>query len=119
MPHKFHLYLINTNIKKILPELFSKKIIFIIFSGSEERKREAERRKSEFERKKSTFSAEKSESAAEEAAAIVPARRIADRIRVFSGPITTSEEEEEADRKREEEEQRRHQEFLAKRGVFS
>ena len=31
----------------------------------------------------------------------------------------TSEEEEEADRKREEEEQRRHQEFLAKRGVFS
>ena len=78
------------------------------------------RRKSEFERKKSTFSSERSFEI-EDPAPVLPAgsRRVADRIRVFSGTSSISEDESELEKKKEEEEKKRMEEFQAKRGVFS
>jgi hypothetical protein len=46
-------------------------------------------------------------------------RKVSERIRVFSGAGQSSEEDLEEDRKLEEEKKRIHQEFEAKRGIFS
>jgi hypothetical protein len=78
------------------------------------------RRKSEFERKKSAFLSERSFEI-EEPAPVLPAgtRRVADRIRLFSGTSSISEDESELEKRKEEEERKRMEEFQAKRGVFS